>query len=266
MPLIPPPDEGSERILVYGGPKVGKTSAWISVAQLYQQTGTPGTFYVIDTDNALKRMLAKKDLQNVQVMEAYSWDEYRDASEKAVASATEEDWIVVDFVDRAWTAVRDWYFDEFLEEAPEEYFKRKKRENMAAGKGGKRNRLSLYEDIDWDVVNPEYNAFFKPLNGTHSRYRNKGHLFLVCEEKDVWKDGKPSGDTKPGGQGGLPYSVHSIIRLDRTKRGRLIHNNPIGGGDRERPELMNEPYESFGLTYLCKTAGWKVKKGGETDA
>lgn len=261
MPFTPPIGSPPESILGYGEAKVGKSSAHLSIAEMYLRTNTPGTFYIIDTDNAMDRMLFSKGLKkeqggNVEVLKAIGWEQYREASDKAVALAEPGDWIVVDFVDRAWTAVRNWYFDEFLEEAPEQYFIRKKKELVGAGKGGRRNRMALYEDIDWDVVNPEYNAFIQPLIGIHPKVNNKGHLFMVCEEKDVWKDGKPSGDTKPGGQGGLPYQVHSVIRFDKLARGRIMNNTTYG--DRERPELKNEVYESFALSYLGKAAGWSI--------
>lgn len=261
MALVPPLGSPREKILVWGGPKVGKSCSHLSIAELYAATGTPGTFYIIDTDDAMPRMLYRRSLPNVVVLPAIGWSEYKAAGDKAVEMAGPEDWVIVDFVDRAWTAVRDWYFDVFLAEAPEEYFTRKKKEQIAEGRGGRKNRLGLYEEIDWDVVNPEYNSFIKPLIGTSAMKPNlRSHLFLVCEEKDVWEAGKPTGATKPGGQAGLQYQVHSLIKLDKVKRGRIMNNV---GTDRERPDIENEAYDSFALEYLCKCAGWSMMKGGE---
>lgn len=258
MPLSPPEGLPPEKILVYGQAKSGKTSAWLSIAELYQQTGTPGTFWCVDTDDAMDRMLWNRQLSNVEVIPAYDWTEYREASSKAVANAQKGDWIVVDFVDRAWEEVRNWYLTEINEESPEEYFLRKKHELKDAGKGGKKHRMNLYDEIDWDVVKPEYNAFIKPIV-----QKTKAHVFLVCEEKAIWVDNKPSDKTKPGGHGGLPFQVHSIIKLDKLARGYILNNDL--GGDRQRDKLVNETYSSFALTYLCKCAGWSVAKE-ESDA
>lgn len=253
MPLRPPKGLDPEKILVYGGYKVGKTSAWLSIAEMYKQTNTPGTFYCIDTDNAMRRMLWNRELDNVVVYTANEWSEYREAGAKVYANAQAGDWIVVDFIDRAWEEVRNWYLMEINDETPEEYFLRKKKELKAEGKGGKKSKLSLYDEIDWDIVKPEYNSFIKPFV-----VKTDAHLFFVCEEKDVWKDGKPSDKTKPGGHGGLPFQVHSLVRLDRLARGYIMNNDV--GGDRQREKLVNETYESFALTYLCRIGGWTIEK------
>jgi hypothetical protein len=249
MPLVPPEGSPREKILVYGPPKVGKTSAHLSIAEMYLATGTPGRFFVIDTDDAMEAMLVGRDLPNVEVLTANEWPEYKEAASKAVAQAEKGDWIVVDFVDRAWTEVRDWYMREVAETNWEEDVVERARQLKEEGKLDKKNRMRLYEGLNWDVINPQYNSFIKPLV-----IRTQANIFLTCEEKEVWKDGKPTNETTPGGQKGLSYQVRTILKLDKLARGRIIKTQ----GDRERPELNNETYDSFAMTYLCKTAGWKI--------
>lgn len=255
VPLVPPSGSPREKILVYGDAKRGKTSSWLSIATLYQQTETPGTFWVIDTDDAMERMLSGRGLKNVDVFPARKWAQYREGAERAVSSAETGDWIVVDFIDRAWEKVRDWYLAEINDETPDQYFLRMKKELKDAGRGGKKNRMSLYDEIDWDVVKPEYAAFIEPL-----LYDTKAHLFFVCEEKAVWKEGKPTDKTKPGGNTGLPFQVHSVILLDKLKRGYTMNN--VMWGDRERPAVENETYTSFAMQYLVAVAGWSIAKEG----
>ena len=47
-----------ERILVYGGDKVGKSFCWLNIADTYYQSGNMKPhFYVIDTDFGVPKML-----------------------------------------------------------------------------------------------------------------------------------------------------------------------------------------------------------------
>lgn len=41
-----------ERILAFGGPGTSKTRSWLTIAEMYRITKTPGKFFHVDTDDA----------------------------------------------------------------------------------------------------------------------------------------------------------------------------------------------------------------------
>ena len=74
MPLYPPISE-PERILLYGGPGASKTTSWLDIAKYYSLTGTPGHFYVLDTDSTTSRMIqtSYSQLTNITCHTAFDW-------------------------------------------------------------------------------------------------------------------------------------------------------------------------------------------------
>lgn len=59
-----------ERILVFGAAGSGKSTAWLATAKWLQDSGSGATFWVLDTDRAVARMMAGEKfraLSNVKV-------------------------------------------------------------------------------------------------------------------------------------------------------------------------------------------------------
>lgn len=247
--MLTAPSSVREKILIFGGPKVGKSTSWLSIAAMAAESESDAHFHVIDTDEAVPALLLGekyKGLSNVTVYPAIEWSEYRDAGRKVFEAAGPGDWVIIDFIDKAWKAVQSWFTQEVHGMEIAEFMLKQR----LAGKSG----WDLYREIDWNVVNPEYDAFAKPF-----LLRSKANLLVVCEETVVGTEDESAkkqmfSQVKPTGQKSLPYQVRSILRLERVIRGRLLTTI----GDRERPELDREEYDSFAWTYLCQTAGWTL--------
>lgn len=259
MPLVQP-NALREKILLIGGPKVGKTSCWLSTAWWAWKSGDPRHFYVIDTDDAVEAVMLDEKfagMDNVTVYAANEWEEYESAGETARSLAKEGDWIVVDFADKAWKAVQNYYLREVRKKSRADAL-------MDASKKGAQGWDLFREDFDWASINAVYDEWIKPLLlGAH-----RAHLFFVTEQAEIIESSKMTdeqkrakrefGRFKPTGQKSLPYQVRSILRLDRIARGRIITTL----GDRARKELENDDMNDFFRDYLRDVAGWSVVDTG----
>lgn len=212
-------------------------------------------FYVLDTDDALEVILSAPRYEglNIELTNGYEWTDYRRWSNNVMENARPGDFVVVDMVDKAWSAAQDFIRDKMSG--------MDKEKAMFKAIGEKKTGWDLFgEGLDWSAVNATYDAFLKPL-----LLRCKAHVILVSEEKEIpdapkkpgAKDiGKTDrvqfGKFKPAGQKSLGYQVRTMLRLERKNIGRTITTL----GDRERTELVGEVYEDFFTTYLEKVAGW----------
>lgn len=111
-----------EVIGVFAGPKQGKSTSWVTIADYEHRTGSKSRFFVIDTDgDAAERLLASRPhLDRVRVLRAANWEQFKmaakmvrvdgvDADGDFADPAGEGDWIVVDLADRVWKFVQNYY-------------------------------------------------------------------------------------------------------------------------------------------------------------
>jgi hypothetical protein len=251
-PLIPT----YERILLYGGPGTGKTSAWLDIARTYQLTNTPGVFHVLDTDSTTARMVASSyaNLTNLDIREAYDWPEYRQHTANFHAIAKPEDWIIIDQVSSAWQTLQRYFTNEVFHQDMGAYFL-SARKAMA----GDEKKLKAFQGwTDWTVINAMYLDWIQPLI-----LRPKCHL-LATSIADVVSDDldEKSSKTlfarygyKPGGQKHLGYQFHSVLLTSYDPIRKWSISTPK---DREREILEGRPIKSFTRDYLMGVAGWNV--------
>lgn len=262
MPLVQPSNR-REKLCIFGPPKVGKSTAWLSIAKLAAETGDTRKFFAIDTDDALGVILDAPQYKNVDVRlhEAQSYEEVRRASDAVFDEAEAGDFVVIDMASVIWEWSQVYTRKLVTEQATKE-------ESLeAAWKAGKKGWELYGQDLDqggWAVAREKYFGVMDPW-----LIRSKAHVIIVAQERNI--PPAPTNPTKkdpdkgnrtefgewmPAGQKGLGYSVRSLLRLQRLQRGRLMTTF----GDREREELKQEEYSNFALTYLCKVAGWKIEK------
>lgn len=261
MPLVQP-NNLREKILLIAPGKAGKTTCWLSIAFWALKSGDSRAFYVITTDDEAVeavmldekyRGMSAEEGGNVHLFPVRQWEDYQEASEKVLASAQQGDWIVIDFITHAWTEVANYYLREVRKKERAEVM-------LDASKKGAQG-WDLFREIDYQVVNPLYDAFFKPL-----LLQSRAHLFLVAEQDEIYESGKNTEDQKAHlrewgkykakGQKALPFQCRSYLRLQRLARGRVLFTL----GDRAREELNGkEMAPDFYKTFLEGVAGWKVE-------
>lgn len=241
-----------ERILVMGGFKAGKTTAWCDIASWYKRTETPGKFYVMDTDMTVERSLeAYEGVGDIIVSDdIQSWPEFKLAAAKFRQLGTQDDWLIVDSIDFAWEAVQDWYVEQAFGESSDAFFLDFKRQ----GKDG--HPLADGFGMNWNVIKKQY----QPVLANIRRF--PGHV-LVCTPAESTAQEKDANvqrvfgkyGVKPKGEKRLGFNFHSLLlMLNNAKDDYRITTV----GDRSRKELVNEKVNSFTMTYLKGVAGWEV--------
>ncbi|MDX1746984.1 MAG: AAA family ATPase [Halobacteriales archaeon] len=241
-----------ERILVMGSFGTGKTYGWLKIAEWMQRTESPGHVYVIDTDRAAERMLAPggdfDDLANVTVRDVYEWTQYQDALEEFLPILTEHDWLVIDFVGSAWSAVQDWYVETIYDSSIDEFFLQA-RLNMKSG-----NPLDGWKD--WSVINRVYKKWMDKIV-----HRTASHVYMTAVADPV-RDTDDQAlrqiygriGARPRGQKDLGHHPHTVAL--NTALGNEWYMTTVK--DRSRPLVTGKQINDFAIDYLVNIAGWSV--------
>ena len=241
-----------ERILTIGSFGTGKTTAWLKIAYWAQMTGSDARFYVMDSDRAVKHMLANSEeygsLNNIEVVDTYDWPDYVAALEKFQTIARPHDWIVSDFVGTTWDAVQEWYIDQIFDRDIGDFF-------LAARQGDKSSGLDGWKD--WSVINKIYKSW---MNTFVQRTDCQIYMTAVAEpirdtdDRSVKATFGPHG-VRPKGQKHLGHTVHTVLLFQSMRPGNIVVNTVK---DRERAPLVGVQLNDFVTDYLIPVAGWKI--------
>ena len=245
----------TESILTIGAPGAGKSTAWLSIADLHQKRGSPSQFYVLDSDLAMPRMLAEgyPHLQNVQTWPVFTWQEYATAVKEIQPQLTPADWLVVDMIDPSWEAVQSYYIEQIFGQDPDEFF-------LAARKAMKGKTLQALDGWqDWTVINRVYKTWINRLI-----YQSRCHIFGTAKIApiDAQTDDKAIRalfgrfGVKPKGQKDVAHMFHTVLILSQAADGGWVGNTVK---DRERKYWEGQTITNFGLQYLMQVAGWSLK-------
>lgn len=258
-----------ERILAMGVTGSGKSYQWLKMAEILQPTGA--TFRVLDTDNAISYMLETQfpHLNNVLVHPAYDWPEYK----AGVAWLRKEpikdnDWVVVDMADEAWSTVQSYFVGEVFQEDIGDYFLEVRKQLQ--GRGGKSKvhkgeATSLMPEglsgwIDWVVINKLYNDWIEPII-----YQIPCHVYTTAKVDKLDRGSKDVemmmlfGDLgiKPSGQKRLGHQMHTVFLLIPGADKWFITTAKDRSG---RPYFKKAPLVSFYHQYLVGKAHWSIPK------
>lgn len=246
-----------ERILLFGGGGVGKTTAVLSVARRV----TKGKFWVIDNDfsyayeRALATDFADVDRSRIELIEVGDgWEDMKAALERVLAESTSnDDWLIVDSLSPTWDAVQSWFSQTVIGSSFSEYIVelRAKVSDMSEF-----NKI-LAADGRWQFINKEYfEGFYGPLR------RWKGHYILTAEGKAL--SGQADEEEKelyghlgvaPVGQKRLKHLCHTNLYLAKKGHGAFVMTT---AKDRNREDQERVEVKDFALDYLRGVAGWKV--------
>lgn len=249
--LRPGNERAFERILLYGAESTGKTYAWLKVAKWAQKTKSESRFYVIDTDNAVGRMMADDEFANLTNVDWHvptDWIELLDYTAAYVDKVGPGDWLVVDMASWAWEAVQQFYtkmrFGSDLGS-----FKL-----QAAVSGGSPNN-PFDGDTDWSTINSLYREWSGKL------VRLQGHLLLTSSARPVssrdnadLKDRYQKYGSRPEGQKHLGHLAHTVVQV--TCQGDTYRMTAVK--DRSREKMEGVEVSDFCRQYLMGVAGWRL--------
>lgn len=259
-----PPTPGRERILDYGGPGAGKTRAWLSIADLYVKTKTPGHFYMLDTDDtyyaSVQEFPAVAEAGIVTAEYVYDFESYQRVAKQFASQITPNDWMVGDLFDKGWEEVQTYFANQVFGQDKGEFFLAA-RQSVQESRKKQTTMGSPFEGwVDWPTI--------KALHADWANnmiFRHKGHVFLTAGTKAVDRkiDSKDIVDAfghigaRPAGEKGLAaHGVNSVIFMRQIKPGEWVMDTAKDRGGRQ--VLMTQPVNNFGLDYLVKVAGWNL--------
>lgn len=260
--------------MAFGAGGGGKTTNLINIAKFAHVTKSPAKFYIMDSDFAMGRMMTGypeipfgvfgdpnfpiTPESRLIIYSVFDWKDYERAMADIRTKATAADWVVCDFISKAWIAVQDSYVFEVFNQDIADYF-------LRARKSLKDNAKSfnpLEGWVDWQVINPMY---FKWVN--QLLFKGKWHVYCTAMSDNLSSDKKPTEDAqtrslllrygvKPVGQKQLPFQFHTL----------LLNNHNLQDGytvtaikDRERPGIGEaRPIKNFTTDYLVNVAGWSL--------
>lgn len=252
-----------ERILIFGGPKTGKSEMVLQLAEWYQATDTPGSFYYIDTDGHLDSMEEESlhcDLNNIVPFEVFGWEDVFKAGLEIHSKAQEGDWIVIDMAHRPAEWVEEWYLKckYGTDNLAAKYAELKWEGEEGSTKKGFGDNPLLAPN-DFKPLNAAYHSFFNPLS-----LDNRAHIICLTEKNGIYKG--PGADAektrtyekvggKPAGHKSIDYNLSTLMHLEKTGFGRYITTV----GDRGGRELISQvELKDIVTSYLMPIGKWTM--------
>lgn len=267
----------AERILAYGDAGAGKTTNLLNIAKFSHMTKSDARFHIIDSDFAMDRMLIGypnipfgiwndtrfpiTEASIICIYPVFEWREYNAALTFIQKWARPQDWVTVDFISNAWSAVQDDFVQEVFHQDIGEYFL-KVRKTL---KDDSKSLGALEGWVDWQVINPRYKSWVNKL-----LFRGRYNIYCTAKSDNLSSDKKPTEDSqtralfvqygvKPVGQKDLPFQFHTILLNKKTiQAGQPPTRTITAVKDRERPECVGVPVANFATDYLVNIAGWQL--------
>lgn len=279
MPTAPKDRRGNpikERIGIYGPPKVGKTHQFFTIAKWHQDLGSSAKFYGVNTDTSFSVLSTNPEfehLDNIDWVDAVSFQDMLDGARKFSAVMTGQDWLCMDLQTAAWDLAQDEYA------AAKARAEGGSMEDMGdmwlmSGVGDDKYPIGGW---DWGMPNARYRAL-----ANNVLLRSPGNLMCIYQEADLMKEsrsGRSDEDPKikgmfrhigkkPKCQKGDPFAWHTILHLDqgpepKTQRistaGERFGNRRWLGQRMSNGMVRDEPMQDFFLDYLIGVAGWSMQ-------
>ena len=253
-----------ERIMVYGGPGASKTRSWLTIADMYRKTKTPGKFYLLDTDDAywanVEEFPELPDSGIIVNNTVYDWEKYQAVAKDYAAVVTPDDWIVADLFDKGWEEAQNYYCQETFGMDLADYFLLKRKE-MEKQKKKDKNFQPLEGWVDWNVIKPMHAKF-----ANNVLFRHSAHVYVATTQKPTSRktDKKVIIDTfghlgaKPGGEKSIGvHGVNTVLKFSNQGDGEWMMDTAKDRG--ARGLMVQKPNRNFCIDYLLTVAGWQLQ-------
>lgn len=247
-----------ERILLYGGGGVGKSTAIMRVAEAIPTAQV----FVVESDISFSfdRMLPSyPTVDNLDVhIVMPGWSEFIDTVKEIVSKHNpladvpihERAWLAIDSVTPSWEDCQAEYVDRVMGEEISDAMMKLKRDS----KNQREYMGSLSELLNWPVVNKMYAQLYREL------MRWRGSFILTAEVAEVGGRDKPEISNvfgylgcKPKGQGRLHHVASTNLLLACRNKDTFVMT---AAKDRERDKVDGMVFNNWAVDYLADVAGW----------
>lgn len=255
------PSMRRERILIYGIPGAGKSSAWLAIAEWLAKTDSKSVLWVVDTDNAWEAMRPEDGHLDsfVNHFPIYDYGDYKEAVKKIRDNGDSDDWYVFDRIDPLWDNAQEAYSQNVEGEDIDEFFLRHiERDTQPGGDYGKAwvQMKRMYKGMGIDLVT-RFRGHVLCCAGAVQVREKKGQF---GDDADVYAKYQSVG-AKPGGKADMPHLFHSELFMVESPSGyrmsTIKDRKPFTGDSRGymKGKVVSP---DFVMAYLIGVAGWKL--------
>lgn len=256
-----PPSARRERILAYGIPGAGKSTAWLAIAEWIAKTNAESRLWVVDTDMAWEAMRPDDGHLDsiVEHFPIYEYEDYRPAVHKIRENASKDDWYVLDRGDVLWDSAQEGWSAAVEGKDIDEFFLLHRSQGTSPGGDYGSN---------WVQIKRMYRAM-----GIDLITRFRGHVLVCCAAEQVREKKGQFGDDadvfakyqsvgmKPAGEKKLAHLFHTELFLVESPSGyrmsTMKERKPFAGEG--RGAVKGKPVSpDFVMSYLIGVAGWKL--------
>lgn len=260
-----------ERILIYGGAKVGKSFTYIGLMHLARLTRTKSHFWIVDNDNATEAIglypggtygellgeqtgeefesdITKLEYENATIWIPESFDPYNQIADEIRDGAKGQDWIVVDMLSNLWEIMPDWWVGNVYGENPWEYYAAVRKAIEAEEEGSGERGFGGHSGVDWQYIGKVYRAWEKRLT-----LYAPCHVIAYSAETEIQAHHDKSGERRaqyaitaahaPKTEKGAVHRFHTIARMQKkvARDGNTVKERTMTFvGDRDREGMLAE--------------------------
>lgn len=263
--MLRAPTRRRERILLYGPPGAGKSTAWLTLAEWIHKTKSDAIVHVADTDRTWDDMAPYDDhLEKiVDVTDCPAWEQIRQfIRDVPIDLAKADDWLVVDMISRCWDRAQEGYFEKVFGREMDEFFMQVQADRAKAIGGD--------FGSNWQAINKMYATLTTLIMS-----RWPGHVLCCTPAQRIWEANRDDKTLvqypefgrlgfKPQGQKDLSHQFRTILFMQQAPSGWVWstakERNPPGmeeGQAGYRGYVAGERMNDFVRDYLMKVGGWR---------
>lgn len=260
-----------ERILIYGGAKVGKSTTYISLMKFAKLTKTDAYFHIIDNDNASEAIglypggtygdllgdlvdedfednMTRLEYENATIYIPESFDPYNDIADEIRQRAQPQDWIIIDMLSNLWEIMPDWWVGNVYGENTWEYYAQVRAAIEADEEGSGERGFGGHSGVDWQYIGKMYRAWEKKIT-----LYAPCHVIAYSAETEIQAHHDKSGERRaqfqitssfaPKTEKGAIHRFHTIARMQKrlSPDGKTVKERSLTFlGDRDRENVIEE--------------------------
>lgn len=239
-----PKENVRERVLAYGGPGVGKSTAILKLAQTLSVVDPKATVWVIDADDGLQKIWQSqfKSLTNLKWKHVLEWSDLQQVIPYLKEHVKENDWISIDMIGRFWEMAQSFEVTQVYGKTASEFMLVARAE---AVQSAKMNRPATLPSVDWNIVKKLHNDDF--IDYLTSDFPCNLFVTTSADQITDLDDNKTvamfaATGFKPDGEKRNAYRFDTVMFLKMLRNGDRMFSTLK---DRARPLIPEEKFNNL---------------------